>query len=542
MGVPSLPGSCTLQPSPPPPPYAAGDQPAAPPPGKNSAGDPLATPRAEEFGPVTPVSCRTSGGRFSAVQGEALELHYCSSAEHGDSSAAGAVRMETTEAAGNRGAGGLRLCSIIVKPSSHRVSSIKDRLGPRQPESNFCFILKAKAVGRCFNCFAKDHRIAECRDPQRCILYSRCGHKARFCTRDTGKAATDAASTVYRRASADGGAPEADREGSMEFTPGDVELRPESVQTCAAWSFDLRDAERDLNLRALIAVQRDVRVCLSCAEVHRDVHGLVVTKISISSFLLRFERQEVRNAARERVQLVVARTALHVLPRTRQANAVLGRLRYRTRLCIEGVPSHAHKVETVLHLLPKQSFLDEVVSERETEDELGCYILWIWCMDPDAIAKAGTLRIAEPVLPPANYFERVGNMEWPELRMEAAVMLGYPVLIHLDRVVDYSSPPGSPSHQSYESDISGVPNVEWPVHHRYSWQLGVMDGQLAEHRPLVHSCLGGRRAARRLEMTGAKYRGCRCPRLAGMTSTDPSSGTKEDRAGQMAMGGGRITT
>jgi hypothetical protein len=112
------------------------------------------------------------------------------------------------------------------------------------------------------------------------------------------------------------------------------------------------------------------------------------------------------------------------------------------------------------------------------------------------------------------------------------------------------SPPPPPyaagDHQSYESDISGVPNdepeVEWPVRHRYSWQLGVMDGQLAEHRSLVHSRLGGRRAARRQEMTGAKDRGCRCPRLAGMTSPDLSSGTKEARAGQMAMGGGTITT
>ncbi|RLN08018.1 hypothetical protein C2845_PM11G16480 [Panicum miliaceum] len=139
------------------------------------------------------------------------------------------------------------------------------------------------------------------------------------------------------------------------------------------------------------------------------------------------------------------------------------------------------QVEIVLQLLPKQSFINEVVYERETEDELGCYVLWIWCLDPDAIAKAGTLRIVEPVEPPADYFERVGNMEWPELRTEAAAMLGYPVFIHLNRVLDYSSPPGSLSHQSYESDISGVPNdepdVEWPVRHRYSWRLGVMDGQ-----------------------------------------------------------------
>lgn len=133
--MPSSPGSRTLQPSPPPPPpYAAGDQPAAPPPGKKSVGDPPATLGAEEFGPVTPVSCRTLGSRFSSMQREVLELHYCSSAENGDSSAAGAVR---TEAAGSRGAGGLRLRSIVVKPSSHRVSYTDASVGVRTFKPRF---------------------------------------------------------------------------------------------------------------------------------------------------------------------------------------------------------------------------------------------------------------------------------------------------------------------------------------------------------------------------------------------------------------------
>lgn len=42
-------------------------------------------------------------------------------------------------------------------------------------------LLRTKASGRCFNCFARDHRIAQCRDPPRCVLCSRSGHKAKLC-------------------------------------------------------------------------------------------------------------------------------------------------------------------------------------------------------------------------------------------------------------------------------------------------------------------------------------------------------------------------
>ena len=63
-----------------------------------------------------------------------------------------------------------------------KVTSIFDKLGPRTPMGeNWLDILKTKVAGRCFNCFARDHRIAECRDPPKCILCSRSGHKARFC-------------------------------------------------------------------------------------------------------------------------------------------------------------------------------------------------------------------------------------------------------------------------------------------------------------------------------------------------------------------------
>jgi hypothetical protein len=70
--------------------------------------------------------------------------------------------------------------------------SILDRLGAGGSEGNhFLALLKAKAgARRCFNCLASDHRISQCRDPPRCLICSRSGHKARSCPRRRALAAT----------------------------------------------------------------------------------------------------------------------------------------------------------------------------------------------------------------------------------------------------------------------------------------------------------------------------------------------------------------
>ena len=66
--------------------------------------------------------------------------------------------------------------------------------------------------------------------------------------------------------------------------------------------------------------------------------------------------------------------------------------------------------------------------------------MWVWAVDPDAIAKEGILMLEEPVELSEefhnDFFTRLGNMELRELRNETARMLDYKVLIHLYRLVD----------------------------------------------------------------------------------------------------------
>ena len=78
--------------------------------------------------------------------------------------------------------------------------------------------------------------------------------------------------------------------------------------------------------------------------------------------------------------------------------------------------------------------------------------MWVWAVDPDAIAKEGILKLEEPVEFSEefhhDYFTSFGHMAPPETRNGVARMLDYHVLIHLDRIVDYNSPPRSPSWHS----------------------------------------------------------------------------------------------
>ncbi|CAN6233635.1 unnamed protein product [Urochloa humidicola] len=295
----------------------------------------------------------------------------------------------------------------------------------------------------------------------------------------------------------------------QHFIPGEAWQRPEHVAACAARSFEVKEAERDLQLHGLVAVQRDARAQLTCDIVHRDAlqqlrippRALQVTRISTTSFLLRFQSPELRNAARARRSLEVGLSSLHLMPWGRQTGAAadVTKLFYRARVCLEGVPSHAHQVDTVMHLLPRQSFVDKIDLARLKDDEKACFILWIWCKDPDAISVLGTLQIEEPMTLPEGYDNLSDELQQWEpqqsvLRSEELRMLKYDVLIHLDCVEDYNPLPSSLSYGGYASDTSGIPAdepmLQWPERHYFDWQLGQPDALPAPPRPSIHSRLG----------------------------------------------------
>ncbi|KAF8646527.1 hypothetical protein HU200_065746 [Digitaria exilis] len=154
-------------------------------------------------------------------------------------------------------------------------------------------------------------------------------------------------------------------------------------------------------------------------------------------------------------------------------------LLYKARVCVEGVPAHARRIETVAGLFAAAAagggggfaLVEGLDHGRLAEKEVECVCAWVWTRDPDAIAKAGTLLIQEPR----------GSSAWPSLVHSdrrligcspAAAgpprMLAYDVIIHLDRVYDYS-----PASSSADGGDHGG---HWPRCHVFSWHLGALDG------------------------------------------------------------------
>ena len=161
----------------------------------------------------------------------------------------------------------------------------------------------------------------------------------------------------------------------------------------------MRAEERVLNLHALVGVQLDARARLSCEDVHRDAlrqlripaGELEVVCLSTATFLLRFTSPDLRNAALRCGALHVARSALQLRPWNRHISASAASFKFRVRLCIEGLPSHAHQPQTIAQLFKSPTFIEEIAGDQDREEEKGCFCVWIWTADPSNIAKAGTL-------------------------------------------------------------------------------------------------------------------------------------------------------
>lgn len=192
----------------------------------------------------------------------------------------------------------------------------------------------------------------------------------------------------------------------------------------------MRDAEREISLHSLVGVLTYARMRITGEQVRRDVlrqlrileHLLSVSKLKNATFLLKFERLEMRNVALGRGLLTEGPTRMHLMAWNRQHGAVsASKLQYRVRVCIESIPAHAVSLETASHLFLSPSFVESVDTERTTEDEKACLCVWVWTADPDNIAIEGLFSLEEPIEfteeQHNDFFTRLGNMELPRCAM-----------------------------------------------------------------------------------------------------------------------------
>ncbi|CAN6222528.1 unnamed protein product [Urochloa humidicola] len=422
--------------------------------------------------------------------------------------------------------------------------------------------LRAKAGARCFNCLSSGHFIASCRDPPRCIHCLRFGHKARRCPypprsfasprpaatstaaatprpRTTAPTTPRTTATSHAQPTAATGAPAANpsslrasagsrraapaarepptrpalrdmEEYHPHHIPGAPEMRPERVRAGVARSEAVRQAERDLEIYALLAVPLDARVRLDTALVREQlvrqlripIHELGVSRVAGSTFLLRFDNQQQRNTTYRRGEFQIGHVKFHLMQWRREFSATGStQFLYRVRVCIEGVPYHLRNAEAVSGLFKPPTLIDDEICPVKKPEEEECVRLWLWTTNPNGIATIGTLHVEDPVtLQEEGYADSLMDLGMPRdaLRHGPASATDYEVLIHVDRVLDYSNPPVSPTRGSPDSDISGIPGDEdeaWPAQHPQPWTLGVPDGgrrQPERRRGSVHDRLGDR--------------------------------------------------
>ncbi|CAO2044748.1 unnamed protein product [Urochloa humidicola] len=124
-----------------------------------------------------------------------------------------------------------------------------------------------------------------------------------------------------------------------------------------------------------------------------------VQRLSPSTFLLRFDSQQQRNEARNKV-IEIGHTKVVLMPWIPQVSATVSKFLYRARLCIEGIPSHLHQIETVASLFKNPVFIDDFDCGMEKPEEESCVRLWVWTSEPEGFARTATLQVLQPVTPP----------------------------------------------------------------------------------------------------------------------------------------------
>ena len=81
------------------------------------------------------------------------------------------------------------------------------------------------------------------------------------------------------------------------------------------------------------------------------------------------------------------------MPWTHLSHASLSMLHFKVRLCIEGVPLHAHQLEAMVQLFPQEMLLEKLDFQAKNTSEAACCCIWAWVKNPDDVAKSGTLQL-----------------------------------------------------------------------------------------------------------------------------------------------------
>jgi hypothetical protein len=279
----------------------------------------------------------------------------------------------------------------------------------------------------------------------------------------------------------------------MEAPAGDADLRPALVCAAAPRTAAITEEERRLARLGVVAVAVGRCPDLELADVgqimahhFRLKEGSVqVSMRTVGEFLLIFDSVEARNAAVWQGVVAAGAASFMLSPWMRFRGARAGKLFYKARVCIEGMPPDAHQVETIRGLFGATNIIDGIDPTINCKEESACCRVWVWMANISTLARCGKLDLEEPmeIDSPLFHFSEIGVEADMPVRSGPLKTLSYDVILHLDRVLDFSeSPASSPeSHVSFHSNVRGMPSdvsmsSACPTTWGYRWFLGMGAG------------------------------------------------------------------
>ncbi|KAJ1274659.1 hypothetical protein BS78_05G078700 [Paspalum vaginatum] len=328
--------------------------------------------------------------------------------------------------------------------------------------------------GKCCNCFATNHRAAECRNATKCWRCLRDGHQASCCP-------------GYKFSMLEGSSPspqtklasppnpvlnksflQAAKGASLEMAtyPGDPRARP-SREYCAVSAMGAIKEERDMLVDKAVVCSHDGSSHDSAPKHVSDALG---ERLGIHP-----QEMQVMNHFPEQYFIIFhdPQNKQRVLHRTRinhrgrnftfedwseRRYGSVAKWEFRTSLRIEGIPVHAWNDNVAVLVTGRHCAIHCVDEKTARRKRTRTYDLWAWCSDPSKVPREVWLTITDP--------DRVGE-DGVEVRHDVPAGnkygLHYRVLIHMEEVDDLSFINGG----------GGGQGRKW--HCIFEWHYGVLD-------------------------------------------------------------------
>ncbi|KAL5198022.1 hypothetical protein ABZP36_001534 [Zizania latifolia] len=190
-------------------------------------------------------------------------------------------------------------------------------------------------------------------------------------------------------------------------------------------------------------------------------------------FRLNFHHQRHRDLVSEARKLKLDGLDIHVRPWKLLRHAFGAALRFRVKICIEGIPIHAWRPEVDAAIVGTHYTMDTIDTPYDDSSfDSRTIDVWAWTVNPSLIPKVNWLTLTDfsyAVACPGLSSSQVSSVTPQDVRSKAVLM--FRVLLHLDRVDDFSAAPVDGAYDLGGTVVPFKPATRW-----LPWLLGMIDG------------------------------------------------------------------